>query len=475
MPIAAAEQPASRRPDSPTIARIPENFEDRPLATTVIIIRHGQSTYNLAGRIQGQCDKSVLTDRGIADARKVGAAMTGVNFDAIYCSPLQRAHQTAGEICATLGTGIKPQPLDLIKEIDLPQWEEMKRDEVIEQYPDAYRAWKDSPATFAMTGTDGSERFPVLDLFDRAKQFWAQTLPKHHGTTIAIVAHNGITRCLLATALKIAPRFYQSIQQSNCCINVLQFSGGLSDTVQLESLNQLAHLDNPIPTYRKPHAGPRIFLVRHGETQWNRESRFQGQIDIPLNDNGKAQGRKAAEFLKDVTLDFAVSSPLSRPKETAQFILESHPGIELTYKGELKEIGHGLWEGKLEEEIKAEYADLLADWKVKPETVQMPEGENLQDVWDRVKVDWDAIVAEYAKGDTPRSGIVVAHDAVNKAILCGLFDLPPEFFWNFKQGNGAVSIIDYPDGADGLPVLQSMNITSHLSGGVFDKTAAGAL
>jgi probable phosphoglycerate mutase len=99
----------------------------------------------------------------------------------------------------------------------------------------------------------------------------------------------------------------------------------------------------------------------------------------------------------------------------------------------------------------------------------------LQQVWDRVKVDWEAIVREYAASETPRSGIVVAHDAVNKAILCELFDLPPEFFWNFKQGNGAVSIIDYPDGAEGLPVLQSMNITSHLSGGVFDQTAAGAL
>ncbi len=421
----------------------------------------------------------MLTDRGIADARKVGEALKGVAFDAVYCSPLQRATQTAMEICATIGTGITPQPLDLVKEIDLPLWEEMLRSDVIEKYPEAYQTWKDHPEKFSMTVTDDNgetiERFPVLDLFDRARQFWTEALAKHDGKTIAIVAHNGINRSLIATALKISPCYYPSIQQSNCCINVLKFSGGLADTVQLESLNQLAHLDHPFPTYRKPHKGPRIFLVRHGETQWNRESRFQGQIDIPLNENGKAQGRKAAEFLKDVELDFAVSSPLSRPKETAQFILEHHPGIELTYKDELKEIGHGLWEGKLEAEIMTEYADLLEQWKVKPETVQMPEGENLQQVWDRVKIDWDAIVREYAAGETPRSGIVVAHDAVNKAILCELFELPPEFFWNFKQGNGAVSIIDYPDGADGLPVLQSMNMTSHLSGGVFDQTAAGAL
>ena len=426
----------------------------------------------------------MLTDRGIADARKVGEALKGVTFDAVYCSPLQRAKQTAIEICTTIGAAITPQPLDLIKEIDLPLWEEMLRSDVLEQYPEEYRAWKDHPEQFSMMVPQEAgnpaintvvERFPVLELFDRAQQFWTEALAKHDGKTIAIVAHNGINRSLIATALKISPRYYQSIQQSNCCINILKFSGGLGDTVQLESLNQLAHLGNPFPTYRKPHRGPRIFLVRHGETQWNRESRFQGQIDIPLNATGQAQGRKAAEFLQAVELDFAVSSPMSRPKETAQFILEHHPGVELTYKEDLKEIGHGLWEGKLETEIMVDYAELLEQWKVKPETVQMPEGENLQQVWDRVKQDWDAIVREYADSETPRSGIVVAHDAVNKAILCGLFELPPEFFWNFKQGNGAVSIIDYPDGADGLPVLQSMNITSHLSGGVFDQTAAGAL
>jgi probable phosphoglycerate mutase len=53
--------------------------------------------------------------------------------------------------------------------------------------------------------------------------------------------------------------------------------------------------------------------------------------------------------------------------------------------------------------------------------------------------------------------------------------LGPEHFWKFKQGNGAVSVIDYPHGPDGLPVLQAMNVTTHLSGGVFDQTAAGAL
>ena len=71
--------------------------------------------------------------------------------------------------------------------------------------------------------------------------------------------------------------------------------------------------------------------------------------------------------------------------------------------------------------------------------------------------------------------MVVAHDATNKTLLCHILGLSNENFWNFRQGNGAVSVIDYPDGIQGYPVLQAMNITGHLSNGVLDKTAAGAL
>ena len=70
---------------------------------------------------------------------------------------------------------------------------------------------------------------------------------------------------------------------------------------------------------------------------------------------------------------------------------------------------------------------------------------------------------------------MVAHDAVNKSILCQVTGLGPEAFWQYKQGNGAVSVIDYPDGVGSEPMLSAANITTHLSGSLFDTTAAGAL
>jgi probable phosphoglycerate mutase len=271
------------------------------------------------------------------------------------------------------------------------------------------------------------------------------------------------------------PSRYHTLQQSNCCINVLNFTGDFGAPVQLESLNQTSHLDIPIPDFRpEQKEGLRLLLVRHGETEWNRMSRFQGIKDIPLNENGKLQGQKAANFLKDIQIDFAVSSHLQRPKETGEIILQYHPGINLLTKKDLEEISHGLWEGKLESEIEAEYPGLLAQWKAKPETVQMPEGENLTQVWDRAIKCWLEIIQENIEDGKLRTGLVTAHDAINKVIICYLLGLEAANFWNIKQGNGAVSVIDYPHGLDSLPILQAINITSHL-GGVFDQTAAGAL
>lgn len=445
------------------------------MSTRVIIVRHGQSNYNAKKMIQGRCDESVLTEKGIADARLVGKALNAVKIDGFYCSPLQRAKQTAEIIHRSLDTPPVLQPTQDLMEVDLPLWEKMRKDEVQVKYEQEYRAWKEQPEQFKMVLTNDNEHYPVLALYDQAKKFWQSLITQYQGKTVLIVAHNGINRCLIMSAVGITPDRYHSIQQSNCCVNVLNFSGDFGAPVQIESLNQTSHLGIPIPSPRSPHAGPRLLLVRHGETQWNKESRFQGIKDIPLNENGKAQGGKARDFLKDVPLDFAVSSSMSRPQETAEIILENHSQINLDITSELVEICHGLWEGKLESEIEAGFPGMLQQWKDEPETVQMPEGENLQQVWDRAIAAWQKIVEQYSQSENPRTGIVVAHDAINKVIICSLLGLQPANFWNIKQGNGAVTVIDYPQGSSGKPVLQAINLTSHLSGGVIDKTAAGAL
>jgi probable phosphoglycerate mutase len=448
------------------------------MVTRVILVRHGESSFNVERRVQGYLDESTLTAKGQAMAHQVGAALSELEFDAVYSSTLRRAKDTAEIVLSHLKTLPKAplKAVDSLKEINLMLWEGMLFSEVEQKYPKEYEQWKSCPHQLGMVipqEAGGSrDYFPVVELFDRAQQFWQEFLPNHPNQTVLLVAHSGINRALIGTAIGLDASGYQSVHQSNCGISVLNFAGGWGDGVQVESLNQTAHLGEPIPQPRKDHL-IRLLLVRHGETEWNRQKRFQGQIDVPLNDNGRSQADQAAAFLKAIPLNHAVTSPMLRPKETAEVILQHHPDVPLSLEDNLKEISHGLWEGKLEAEIEQEFPGELQRWQQTPEVVQMPDGENLQQVWERATTAWDAIV-QAAISRQAGITLVVAHDAVNKAILCYVLGLNPDRFWSFKQGNGAVSVIDYAtDGQS--PVMTAMNITAHLEGGVLDKTAAGAL
>ncbi|MEM9152001.1 MAG: histidine phosphatase family protein [Cyanobacteria bacterium P01_F01_bin.3] len=453
------------------------------MKTTVIIVRHGQSTSNVRRVIQGHHDEAVLTELGEQQAQKVGKTLDGLSIDTVYASPLKRAKRTCELIVEILSkSGSAPsnvQTTDMLKEINLPLWESKSFEQVEATYPEMYRSWRQAPNEFKMPlpNDDGTTRdfYPAREIWERAATFWQEILEKHKGQTILLVAHSAINRALVGSAIGLGPESLNSMGQSNCAINVLNFPGGWEDGVQLESLNLTSHMGTPLPERRSRFKGPRILLVRHGETNWNRDGRFQGQIDIPLNENGHRQAAQAGEFLQMAPIDSAVSSSMKRPKETAEGILKKHPRVKLTLTDQLWEISHGEWEGMLETEIESGYPGMLAQWQSQPETVQMPGGENLQDVWARAKKGWEDIVATYSDTETPQTVMVVAHDAINKAILCQLFGLGPEKFWQFKQGNGAVSVIDYHGGVGSLPVLSAANITTHLSGSIFDKTAAGAL
>lgn len=457
------------------------------MKTRVIIVRHGQTTSNAERIISGHQDNAVLTDLGVQQAQKVGETLAGLKLDAVYASPLQRARKTCELIVETMaqksGQGVSKLPdihiSEQIKEISLPLWESKSFADAEKEYPAEYKAWRQMPAEFKMAiaaeGGSTQDFYPVRDIWERATAFWETLLSKHDGQTILLVAHSAINRALIGSAIGLGPESLNQMGQDNCAINVLNFTSGWTDGVQLESMNLTSHLGEALPKRRSRFKGPRILLVRHGETDWNRDGRFQGQIDIPLNENGKKQGAQAGEFLKDVQIDAAVTSSMLRPKETAEKILEHHSDVNLEVTEDLWEISHGEWEGKLESEIESGYPGLLGKWQSTPETVQMPGGENLEDVWRRAKVGWGNVVKAYSQADAQQTVMVVAHDAINKAILCQVFGLGPEHFWQFKQGNGAVSVIDYHGRPDSVPVLSAANITTHLSGSIFDKTAAGAL
>jgi broad specificity phosphatase PhoE len=99
-----------------------------------------------------------------------------------------------------------------------------------------------------------------------------------------------------------------------------------------------------------------ILLARHGETDWNREGRFQGWADPPLNETGRAQARALARQLADVPFDAVYSSDLRRAHETAVIVAELH-GIPVVADAELREIDVGSWSGLTRPEIEARFPD----------------------------------------------------------------------------------------------------------------------
>ena len=458
---------------------VPYSFPIGPLLAVplrLVLVRHGLSTFNLEHRIQGRDDLSALAPEGRQQAHLTGVALREVPFCAVYSSPLSRARDTADLVAEAAGLTLSPCLEDDLLEVDLAPWSGLRREEVKDRHPEQARIWQQAPEALELERADGSRFHPLPELMDQAARFAERLLARHRQALgsprsegVLVVAHNAILRALILRLLGLDARGFRRLRIDNASISVLNLSQeeGAPPLVQLESLNNSTHLGEALP----PAKGQRLLLVRHGETDWNREGRFQGQIDIPLNAKGTSQARAAREFLAPVEIHRAYTSTMARPRQTAEVILEEHPRVPLTSTSGLVEIGHGLWEGCLEREIAATWPELLAAWKREPHTVTMPEGETLQQVWARSLATWQTIVRGLAAEET---ALVVAHDAVNKTILCALLGLHPADIWVVKQGNGGVSVVDYPHGPGGVPVVSCLNLTGHL-GGVIDRTAAGAL
>lgn len=201
----------------------------------------------------------------------------------------------------------------------------------------------------------------------------------------------------------------------------------------------------------------RILLARHGETPWNAEGRYQGQEDIALSPVGEAQAQALGERLRDVRIDRAVSSPLSRSLRTAQYALGPQRAAMLTTDDGLKEIAHGTWEGLLASEIRERDPQRLQAWRDTPHEVLMPEGESLQHVFDRAWPAFTRACDGLGAGDTL---LVVAHDAVNRVLLCHVLGIPLARLWSFRQAPTTLNLLEGA-GVDRLEVVRLNDCAHH--------------
>ena len=202
----------------------------------------------------------------------------------------------------------------------------------------------------------------------------------------------------------------------------------------------------------------RIVLARHGETAWNAEGRYQGQEDIPLSPVGQAQAVSLGLRLESLPIDRAVASPLSRARVTAELALGADRAGRMQLDPGLAEINHGSWEGLLAGEIHARDPERLRAWREQPDTVRMPDGgESLQDVFDRA---WDALARAVDGLTGEQTLLVVAHDAVNRVILCRILGIPFSRLWSFRQAPTTLNLLEGPD-LDRLEVVRLNDCAHH--------------
>ncbi|MBE9215585.1 histidine phosphatase family protein [Plectonema cf. radiosum LEGE 06105] len=282
--------------------------------TRVILVRHGRSTYNDQQRYQGCCDESVLTEQGKQQAFQTGIALSQINFDAIYASPLKRTQETAKEILRVTNSSAQLHLNSNLKEVDLPGWQGLEYKYVRQDLKQEYQIWEESPQEFAIETIESNGQTlvktkikPVLQLYEKARQFWQEILPLHQGKTVLIVSHGGTIRALISTATGIKADHYHAIQQSNSGISIIDFENTSLSNAKIAAINLTQHLGEVLPKLKNGKHGLRLLL-------------------LPVNSQNHQTNdgtEKITNFLKNVELDFCLNHDISNAQSIVESIIES--------------------------------------------------------------------------------------------------------------------------------------------------------
>jgi probable phosphoglycerate mutase len=220
-----------------------------------------------------------------------------------------------------------------------------------------------------------------------------------------------------------------------------------------------------------------LVLVRHGESTFVAEGRFQGRLDPPLSPLGERQARRAGAWLAGPSIAAElllpgppieiVHSPLVRATRSAELIQAAFARADpaavapaLRVEPALAEIGQGAWEGRHHDEVQARWGDRLAAWRRRPTRAWAPGGERLSAADARVRGAVPRLLAPF--GSQPGAWtVVVAHDGILRILLLCLLAIPLGRFWSFPFELGAATVVDV---VEGRASLRAHNLRAHLAG-----------
>ena len=198
----------------------------------------------------------------------------------------------------------------------------------------------------------------------------------------------------------------------------------------------------------------RLLLVRHAETAWNRERRYQGRTDTPLSDAGRAQAERVGRALGSSGLAAVYSSPLQRARETADAIARPH-NLAVRVEAAFGEIHFGRWEGLTLEEARALDPAFYDKWLDAPDSVVPPGGEPVGELRARAVAGLEALRREHAEATV----CLVTHSMVARILIIEALGLPLDRMWSVAISATGISELEFrPDWV----TLHRMNTRMHL-------------
>ena len=199
----------------------------------------------------------------------------------------------------------------------------------------------------------------------------------------------------------------------------------------------------------------RVYLVRHGETEWSRDRRFCGTSDPPLTERGERQARALARRLLGEPIGRILTSPRGRATRTAA-VLGDTLGLPVEIVPLLGEANFGGWEGLTREEIAARFPEVWGAWQMRPDVVSPPGGETAPQTWRRAERAFRQILL---KNDRPL--LVVAHRTLNRIYLSRVLGLPLRHYRRLEQDEACLNILEVATSRLATSLV-SLNDSCHL-------------
>lgn len=188
----------------------------------------------------------------------------------------------------------------------------------------------------------------------------------------------------------------------------------------------------------------RLYIIRHGETEWNKEKRMQGQRDIMLDQEGIRLAALTGKGMQDVPIDIAISSPLLRAKQTAQLVLANR-AVPIITDERIQEMSFGDWEGESISDSKVVPQEFIDKFYHDPmHCIRPPHGETFPDVVKRTGAFFESLVKD---GSYDKLNILVStHGAASRCLLSHFYDDKEDIWRGCVPPNCSVSIVDVTDG-----------------------------